>query len=55
MQLIKMASSMESEVEVDEAQGETSGSCSMSTTSGVGKKREELRCGCIFRRWKLEW
>ena len=40
-----MASGTESEVEVDEAQGEASGSCSMSTTSGVGKEKRRSKVG----------
>ena len=40
MQLTKNGMGMESEVEVDEAQGEANGSCSTHTTSGVRKKEK---------------
>ena len=50
--IIKMASGMESEVGVDEAQGEASGSCSTSTTSGVGKEKRRSKVWLYFQKIK---
>ena len=52
MQLIKMASGTESEVEVDEAQGKASGSCSTSTTSGVRKEKRRSKVWLYFQKIK---
>ena len=52
MQLIKMASETESEVEVDEAQDEVSGSCSTPTTSGVGKEKRRSKVWLYFQKIK---
>ena len=43
---------MESEVEVDEAQGKASGSCSTSTTSGVGKEKRRSKVWLYFQKIK---
>ena len=50
--VIKMASGMESEVELDEAQGEVIGSCSTSTTSGVGKEKRKSKVWLYFQKIK---
>ena len=43
---------MESKVEVDEAKGEASGSCSMSTTSGVGQEKRISKVWLYFQKIK---
>ena len=52
MQLIKVASGMESEVEIDEAQGEASGTCSTSKISGVGKEKRRSKMWLYFQKIK---